>query len=595
MDNLTAANQNRYLPLFKGEHIGGSDLRLKEHNWWWYGALVAINALATVIYFVLPAHGNFGNILLGTSVFRHDAVLNAGILEWGFRSIWSPSLRFFDWPAGFPLSNTLPGTENLVGWQLFYSPLRALGANVAASYNATLLIGLVVSGVTTSALAARLGASRPGALLAGFAFAFNPFHLDHMIHLQTMAICWSPLAILGLDMALENGSRAGLAMLGAGFVMTVLSGMYFGVFLSIVMVCYVLISVTLGRVRLSWSKLARLAATAFISVVAIAPVLAHYVEFAAAFGAYPHTGSELALSSLPLASLIQTPAWLLAWQSTSLATLTPGRFASAFPGLSVLLLALWTIAPRADGRHTRPMAPLVLLAVICLVLAFGPTIEWRVDEPVRSLTSFPLPGKIWLAFTAIRWPMRIFMYTALCLSLLAGLGATRLLAILPARWTGPSTLALLALVALELRPAESFSRMSATTVDPIGMSDAYPFLARETDRGGVVEVPSKMDSGMTTPFATRYAYASAGHLRGVVAFHGSMFPALLDSLRRASNLLPQAAAIDMMKSHGVTRVVVHKDLMSRDSSAVLVAAFLNDGDSIVFQSSQSAVFSLIRR
>ncbi len=80
----------------------------------------------------------------------------------------------------------------------------------------------------------------------------------------------------------------------------------------------------------------------------------------------------------------------------------------------------------------------------------------------------------------------------------------------------------------------------------------------------------------------------------MIAFHGSMFPPLLDSLRLATYDLPGAAAIRMMQRNGVTRVLIHRDLMSADSARFLVGAFLRDGDTILFQTPNSTVMGLKR-
>ena len=142
------------------------------------------------------------------------------MLEWGYQSLRSPSLHFFDWTAGFPLSNTLAATENLVGWQIFYTPLRLLGAAVPTAYNLLMLASLVISGIGAALLARRLGADYVGATVAGFIFAFGPFHLGHMMHLQTMGVCWSPFAILFLDRYLANGSVRDAAGLAIVFVLS---------------------------------------------------------------------------------------------------------------------------------------------------------------------------------------------------------------------------------------------------------------------------------------------------------------------------------------------------------------------------------------
>ena len=283
--------QIRYVPprIFRGAQIAEPALLVKRVEWRWILAAFALYALTIVVYFVIPAGTAFSRSLIGSAVYNHDAVLNAGIMEWGYRSIWTPGLHFFDWPAGFPLANGLAGTENLAGWQLFYSPLRAGGMSVAASYNITLLSSLIVAGLGCAALARRLGASSSGAVIAGFAFAFNPFHIDHAIHIQTMAICWSPLAILGLDIVLENRSLAGLAMLGVGYVLTFLCGMYFGVFLSMVIALYIVTALAVGRYRPSARGLLGIAITLIAGLAMLSPLFVHYFRFATSFGAYPHS------------------------------------------------------------------------------------------------------------------------------------------------------------------------------------------------------------------------------------------------------------------------------------------------------------------
>lgn len=595
VDNLTAGSKNRYVPrrIFEGRPIDRQQPTPVPTDMRWYAMVIAINSLIAIVYFVLPLHGNPGSVLLGSAVYNHDAVLNAGILEWGYRSLWTPGLHFFDWPAGFPLSNTLPGTENLLGWQLFYSPLRALGASVAGSYDVALLSSLVISGVGTTALGAQLGSSRAGALFSGVAFAFNPFHVDHMVHLQTMAICWSPLALLGLEIAVTTGKRKGLLILGAAFVMTFLSGIYFGVFLTIVLIMYYLASLWLGRCSLSWANPAGLMVVACGSLILISPVLVHYLQFAYSFGLYPHPSEELALSSLYVGSLIRVPTWLIVWASAPLASPYPGKFAAAFPGL--LVLTLCAIALRKSHRPRTEVFLLVFIAGTCLLLALGPTVELGPNEPSHFLSAILFPGKLWLLLSAIRWPVRIFMYSALGLALIAGFGVRNLERALPVRMALPMSVALLVALAIELAPAPWLSRDSLRIVDPIALSDAYSFLERERSKGGIVELPSATDSGRMTPYATRYAYASAGHLRGVVAFHGSLFPPLLEKLRDATYTLPKPEAIRLMKGNGVTRVVIHKDLMSADSAAMLISAFLADGDSIVYTSPSSTVLWLKNR
>jgi hypothetical protein len=120
----------------------------------------------------------------------------------------------------------------------------------------------------------------------------------------------------------------------------------------------------------------------------------------------------------------------------------------------------------------------------------------------------------------------------------------------------------IALIMIESWPRLWFVQKSAAAADPMALSDAYPFLASEPDRGGVVELPVADRSGWRTLYLTRYTYASAAHQRRIVAIHGGVRPAVTDSLLNAAVYAPDSTAMRLLSSHGVTRLVIHLPLMT---------------------------------
>jgi uncharacterized protein YqgC (DUF456 family) len=534
-------------------------------------------------------------VLLGSSTFPHDSFLNAGILEWGFRSIWSPHLRFFDWTAGFPLANSLAVGENLIGWQIVYTPIRSLGVGIPAAYNVLILLSLVVSGVASAMLARRLGANRPGAALTGIIFGFGPFHLSHMLHIQTMGVCWTPFAILFLDRYLESRAPRDAIGLALSFIISALSAVYFAVFLGIVLPLYAVLCWIVGRHRFNVPAFAGLLATGLFSVAVLMPLIAHYLSFNAQFG-YFHDIQTLANFSLELTAPLRVPSWLSAWSWSPLVRQVNWRsslsYTPAFPGVIALLLALYAIS---RGRATRESRAVIWLLVsviaICYLLALGPLLR-PINSNVPSFAwKLPMPGRIWMFVPGIRWPMRIFFISWLGGAVLAGLGLTFLLDRVGPRRRTMIAAGIILLLAIELRPASSLAGESAgAPANPMSLSDAYPFLAVERDRGGVIELPVSDPSGWRTPYSTHYIYADAGHSRRIVALHGSVTPPVVDTLLRAAGELPSAAAMTLLADHGVTRVVIHRSLMPHDSGAALIDDLTRAGYPAVFAGREATVF-----
>jgi hypothetical protein len=557
--------------------------------------LAALYAATACIYLVLPVVGKIGNVLLGTAVFPYDSFLNAGILEWGYTALRTPGLHLFEWTAGFPLQNSLAVGENLVGWQILYTPLRLIGVGIPAAYNLLILISLVVSGLGAALLARRLGANRAGAAVAGLVFAFGPFHLNHMLQIQTMGVCWSPFAILYLDRYLASGSWKDASALAFFYVVSALFAMYFAVFLGFVLPLYAVLCWIFGRHRYSGRALGGLVTAGAISTVILLPLIVHYLQFASAHG-YQHSEMTLANLSMELLAPLRTPEWQAVWSWSPLVRRAVFQnaqsFTATFPGVVALGLTVYAIVAGPRDRESRAVvAVLVSMALICYVLALGPILR-ILNMNFTRVSAFPwMPGRLWLLIPGVRWPMRIFFYAWLGGAVLCGLGTTALVRRVKPRWRVAIAVGVFLLLAIEYRPASWLAGRSALAPPPMTISDAYPYLAHERDKGGVVELPTAGSDGWRTPFSTAYIYASSAHLRRVVALHGSVMPPVIDTLLRAADALPALAARETLLSHGVTRVVIHRALMTGDSALSLISAFRLAGYPILFDGREGVVFA----
>lgn len=326
----------------------------REQEFRTWAAAILVYAATAIAGFVLPLGRRFGKGLLGTALFAHDSIFNAGILEWGYRSLWSPRRHIFEWTAGFPLHDSLATTENLIGWQIFNTPLRLLVGPVA-SYNILVVISFVLSGLGAALFARRFGADRWGAVIAGFVFAFVPFHLNHVIHIQTMAVCYCPLALYFLDRFLSEVTFRNAIGLSVACLMTALSGIYFGVFLLLVLPLYTAVCWILHRHRFSLRTTAGLLGTGLVCAVLLLPVVLPYVRFGGEYG-YHHPEETVVRFSIELAALVKVPGWQAVWSHGPL----PRRdsWTPAFPGVVAgsLLRFSTTCWPRPKSFRASPRA-----------------------------------------------------------------------------------------------------------------------------------------------------------------------------------------------------------------------------------------------
>jgi hypothetical protein len=558
----------------------------REREFWLWAAATLVYAATAIADFVLPFGKHFGERLLGTAIFTPDAILNSGILEWGYRSLWSPRYHVFEWTAGFPLHDSLAATENLIGWQIFYTPLRLLAGPVA-SYNILIVISFVLSGLGAALFARRFGADRWGAVLAGFVFAFVPFHLNHVIHIQTMAVCYCPFALYFLDRFLSEATVKNAIGLAAASLMTALSGVYFGLFLSLVVPLYAVLCWVLGRYRFHARTVEGLLGIGLACAVLLLPVVTPYVRFGSEHG-YRHPQSTLFTLSLEALAPFKVPRWLAFWSPLRRDSLTP-----AFPGAVASLLALWFFLKQNPDRETRQAKTLLILLVFaCYVLSLGPVVKLHAYVPAGLPKWVPVPGKIFLLLSAIRWPMRVLFFSFLFGAILAGLGFSRLTRRFTPRLRLAAALLTILLLFFEYRPNRSYTAKSVNLPPPLSLSDAYPFLAAEADRGGVIELPDAAPDGYRVHYLVRYAYASAGHLRRVVGFHGAVYPGILDNLLAAAERLPSEPSRRFLAAWGVTRLVVHREPVFIDPRPDRRDALVAAGYPVLYEGRGATVFAL---
>jgi hypothetical protein len=278
-----------------------------------------------------------------------DAKLNAWIFHWDFHQTFRDPLRLFDANIFHPARYALAFSENLFGAAVFGFPLFASGASTLFVYNFLFLLGMFLSAMGAWALAREITDNPAASLLAGMVFAFVPWRLAQIPHIQFQWGPFLPLLLLFLLRWLDGGHRRDLFLFAAFFAWNALTNVHYAIFSGILL-----------GVALAWERLTgdapgsrrrirqTLAATA-IAAVAVLPFYVPYAKAAKLYGMRRSIGEMRFYSALPSALLVagsQNKLW---------APLTQ-RFArpeaEMFPGVVPVALAVYAVSRLRRARET---------------------------------------------------------------------------------------------------------------------------------------------------------------------------------------------------------------------------------------------------
>src|SRR5438034_533432 len=141
--------------------------------------------LAAAVLLTWPLARELG-LAIPTVVPLPDALMQAFILHWDLRALFTRPLGVFDAPIFHPEPNTLTYMDSLLGEAIVAAPVAALTRNPAVVYNSVVLLSYVASGWATYRLVRLLGVSRSGSFLSGLLFAFSPYRWFNMANLNLL-------------------------------------------------------------------------------------------------------------------------------------------------------------------------------------------------------------------------------------------------------------------------------------------------------------------------------------------------------------------------------------------------------------------------
>jgi drug/metabolite transporter superfamily protein YnfA len=318
------------------------------------------------------------------------------------------------------------------GVSLLYHALTPLNSLLAIpfgsgilAYNTLFIASFALSGYATYLIAHHVTGKISPAILAGYVYAFSPFHWSHLHHLEHLSIQWTAFWFLALLRLKERRTTGRAFAAGIAFALVFYVNTYLGLF-----------SVILGAIWMTFDLVASRRVEGF------RPVLRSY-GLVTSVGGFLTAPVIVAMArQIGDPGLFKVPLWIKSAQSLDLlALITPGRlnpllgewhplmplydrFTAGEPtgylGLSVIALAALGALRHPDSRRRIFLA----LAGIFVLLSLGPVLH------VAGRAEFggfflPLPQAVLQDLPAIgsaRVPARYLSVAMLFVALLAGMG-----------------------------------------------------------------------------------------------------------------------------------------------------------------------------
>jgi hypothetical protein len=306
--------------------------------------------------------GDFGDPLFTSWVMAWDAThLGRG---WWHANIFAPR----------PLA--LAYSEHFLPQALQAMPIYFATGNPILGYNLVFLSTFVLSGLGMFLLARELTGSRAAAFVAGLAYAFSPYRVSSLPHLQVLSSAWMPFVLYGFRRHFETGRTGPLAGAVAAWIAQNLSCGYYLLFFSPIVFLYILWEVAVRRWWRERLALPRLAAACGAVFAATAPFLLPYLELRT-LGFNPRSLAETRKFSADVYAYFTADPNLRVWGS--IANAWPKAEGLLFPGLTIVVLAVIGLARSATdvgrpfkGRHViRITAGLIAGIIVMLLLGYS--------------------------------------------------------------------------------------------------------------------------------------------------------------------------------------------------------------------------------
>ncbi len=467
---------------------------------------------------------------LSTMVVAHDdPYLSLWRLSWiAHRLPWGLG-NLTDANIFHPSPGTFAYTDMTLLQGVVAAPLLWAGVNPVLVYNVMLLASMVASGLAMFVLVRYLTRSDHAALVSAAIFTIAPYRVEHLVHLELQWTMWMPLAFWAVHRVFDTGSMRYGWLTGVLLSLQLLSCVYYGAFLGIMVALLTVLLALAQRDRIV-RALAPLAAGVALPAVTAWLYARPYVNNTTILGTRD-PGEVASFSARPL-SYVTAPELNLLWGWTS--ERYDGNELHLFMGLvATLLAAIGLLTSRAPSRRLAWIYLVLLVAAVELSLGLNGTVYRWLHGLLFALQGF-------------RAPARFAILAVAALSVLAGFGFRYLEARASGRRLGRALLSV-TLIAIGFENGTAPPRLEAVPTSP---PDLYRYL-KKLEPGPILEIPVKEPAPV-------YMYWSKEHWYPLVNGYSGHAPPTFGSTLERLERFPDATSVALLRELNVRYVVVHQ-------------------------------------
>jgi len=531
--------------------------------------LIIILFLLLAMFFTRPVLTRGGS---ATVAPYYDPLIQAWTLSWDIHELARAPLNLFNANIFFPNHYTLAYSDHQVVNALLAVPLMAINHNPIRSQNCLLIFQFFLCSLGAYLLTAHLTKSRLAGVVAGIAYAYAPYKLGHLVHLNLSTAGYIPLCFLFLHRYCEERKARDAVLCALFFTLQTLSTWHYGLILSVGLFVFLVVRLIWKRdtFRLKWMVVLFVAFAC--AMLAVLPFAIPYFKLRGENPQFQFTAKDVEYYSADVQDFLVAPTQNLLWGKITGGleknTWSRGYGERAiFPGLIPLVLGIFGavyLFRKGRGEDRFAVWFYASMTVVSALLCLGTTVfifghRFSMPMPYDVLFRF-FPG-----FKAMRVPPRFSILIALSLAVLSGYAVKQLVSWLRSK-RGAVVSTAAAVVVLGLLAADLMSiSVPMSRVPPRNeFPPVYSWLKKQGGEAPTAELPLQFVYSPTWfKQESMRSYYSTLHWKKIFNGYSSFMPASYYDGIKACEDFPSEKCVEFFRDLGIKYLIVHEGELDR--------------------------------